>query len=157
MTGLADWAPNSHALVVHLPIGLLVTAVGVDLLAVVRQNRATLGRLSLGLHLTGTAMLIAAYVTGRNAAPEVFTPGLAQAVVTQHWDQALWCVWYFGVATIGRVGLHLRSGRDGRSTAVGLAVIGIGGVVLLATTAELGGRLVYEYGVGVAAPLDRGR
>jgi uncharacterized membrane protein len=156
MSGLADWAPNSHAFVVHLPIGLLVTAVFVDLLAVVRQNRVTLGRLSLGLHATGTAMLIAAYLTGRNAAPEVFTPGLAQAIVTQHWDQALWCVWYFGVATTGRAALQMRH-QLGRSIAAGLAVVGIGGVVLLATTAELGGRLVYEYGVGVAAPLDSGR
>ena len=128
MTELADWAPNAHALVVHLPIGLLVTAVFVDLLAVVRQNRATLGRVSIGLHLTGTAMLVVAYVTGRNAAPEVFTPGLAQAVVAQHWDQALWCVWYFGLATVGRAALEMRH--------------------------ELGRRLVYEHGVGVAAPLS---
>lgn len=156
MSGLADWAPNSHAFVVHLPIGLLVTAVVVDLLAVVRQNRATLGRLSLGLHATGAAMLIVAYLTGRNAAPEVFTPGLAQAVITQHWDQALWCVWYFGIATIGRAALQMRH-ELGRSAAVGLAVVGIGGVLLLATTAELGGRLVYEHGVGVAAPLNHGR
>jgi len=153
MTGLADWAPNAHALVVHLPIGLLVTAVFVDLLAVVRQNRATLGRVSIGLHLTGTAMLIVAYVTGRNAAPEVFTPGLAQAVVAQHWDQALWCVWYFGLATVGRAALEMRH-ELGRNAAVGLAVVGVGGVLLLATTAELGGRLVYEHGVGVAAPLS---
>jgi uncharacterized membrane protein len=156
MTGLADWAPNSHALVVHLPIGLLVTAVVVDLLAVVRQNRGTLGRVSLGLHLTGTAMLIAAYVTGRNAAPEVFTPGLAQAVVTQHWDQALWCVWYFGVASVGRAALQMRR-ELGRNTAVVLGVVGVGGVLLLAPTAELGGRLVYQHGVGVTAPLNHGR
>jgi uncharacterized membrane protein len=156
MTGLADWAPNAHALVVHLPIGLLVTAVFVDLLAVIRQNRATLGRVSIGLHLTGTAMLIVAYLTGRNAAPEVFTPGLAQAVVTQHWDQALWCVWYFGLVTAGRAVLAMRHELE-RNVAVGLAVVGIGGVLLLATTAELGGRLVYEHGVGVAAPLNHGR
>ncbi|HCE03143.1 MAG TPA: hypothetical protein DEQ98_07870 [Acidobacteria bacterium] len=153
MTGLADWAPNPHALIVHLPIGLLVTAVVVDVLAVVRRDPTTLRLVSTGLHVGGTVMLIVAYLTGRDAAPEVFTPGLAQAVVTRHWDQALWCVWYFGLTTAGRVGLQMRYGRLGRSAAAGLAVVGVGGVLLLATVAELGGRLVYEYGVGVAAPV----
>ena len=102
-------------------------------------------------------MLCVAYLTGRNAAPEVFTPGLALAVMTRHWDQALWCVWYFGLATAGRVGLQMWHGRLGRGAAAGLAVVGVGGVLLLATAAELGGRLVYEYGVGVAAPVNDGR
>jgi len=157
MTGLADWAPNPHALIVHLPIGLLVTAVVVDLLAVVRRDRTTLRLVSTGLHVGGTVMLVVAYLTGRNAAPEVFTPGLAQAVVTQHWDQALWCVWYFGLATSGRVGLQIRYGPLGRGAAAGLAAVGIAGALLLATAAELGGRLVYEHGVGVAAPVNDGR
>ena len=61
MTGLADWAPNPHALIVHLPIGLLVTAVVVDLLAVVRRDRATLRLVATGLHVGGTAMLAAAW------------------------------------------------------------------------------------------------
>ena len=125
----------------------------VDVLAVVRRDPTTLRLVSTGLHVGGTVMLIVAYLTGRDAAPEVFTPGLAQAVVTRHWDQALWCVWYFGLTTAGRVGLQMRYGRLGRSAAAGLAVVGVGGVLLLATVAELGGRLVYEYGVGVAAPV----
>ena len=37
MTGLADWVPNAHALVVPLPIGLLVTAAA-DLVAVLRRR-----------------------------------------------------------------------------------------------------------------------
>lgn len=154
MTALIDWAPNAHALVVHLPIGLLVTAFGVDLLTLVRTNRVTLGNVAAGLYVGGTAMLVVAYLTGRAAAPEVFTPGMAQAVVTQHWDQALWCVWYFGLATAGRIALRLRYPRLGYGAAIGLAAAGLGGFLLLTMTSELGGRLVYEYGVGVAAPLE---
>ena len=37
---------------------------------------------------------------------------------------------------------------------MGLAVAGLGGFLLLTMTAELGGRLVYEHGVGVAAPVE---
>ncbi len=157
MTGLADWAPNPHALIVHLPIGLLVTAVAVDLIALLREDRATLGLVSTGLYVGGTVMLVVAYLTGRNAAPDVFTPGLAQAVVTQHWEQALWCVWYFGLVMAGRVALQLRHGRLGRGAAAALAVVGLGGMLLLTTTAELGARLVYQHGVGVSAPAGGGR
>ncbi len=155
MTALADWAPNPHALIVHLPIGLLVTAFGVDLLALVRAaNRVTLSNVATGLYVAGTVMLVVAYQTGRAGAAEVFTPGMAQAVVTQHWDQALWCVWYFGLATAGRIGLRRLRPRLGLGAMTGLAVVGLGGCLLLAMTAELGGRLVYEHGVGVAAPLE---
>ena len=32
------------------------------------------------------------------------------------------------------------------------SIVGLAGLTLLAVTAEFGGRLVYEHGVGVAAP-----
>jgi len=155
MTALADWAPNPHALIVHLPIGLLVTAVVADLVAMVRRDPATVVTVSTGLYLVGTATLVAAFLTGRSAAPEVYTPGLAQAIVARHWDWALWCVWYFGLLTAGRVGLRLAAGAPRRISTVALAVAGLAGLVLLTNTAELGARLVYQHGVGVAAPVAR--
>ena len=161
MTDLAGWAPNPHALVVHLPIGLLVTAAVADLIATLRRHPSAVVSVSTGLYLAGTVTLLAAYLTGRSAAPEVYTPGMAQALVSRHWDRALWCVWYFGVLTAGRTGLWLAARRrdpaavDRRSIALALAVAGVGGLVLLTTTAELGGRLVYQHGVGVAAPVGR--
>ena len=155
MPTLADWAPNPHALIVHLPIGLLVTAVVADLVAMLRRDPSTIMRVSTGLYLAGTVTLVAAFLTGRSAAPAVYTPGMAQAVVARHWDWALWCVWYFGLLSAGRVGLGLAAGASRRSSAVALAVAGLAGLVLLTNTAELGGRLVYQHGVGVAAPVAR--
>ena len=78
MPTFVDWAPNPHALVVHLPIGLLVTTIAVDLLALARRDACTVVIVSTGLYVARTATLVA--------------------------------------------------------------------------TADLGGRLVYEHGVGVAAP-----
>jgi len=153
MTEFASWAPNSHALIVHLPIGLLVTAVAADLIAMLRRDPSTIVTVSTGLYIAGTVTLIAAVLTGRSAAPEVYTPGLAQAIVTRHWNLALWCVWYFGLLTAGRVGLRLAAGAPRRTSAVALAVAGLAGLVLLTNTAELGARLVYQHGVGVAAPV----
>ena len=155
MTGLASWAPNPHALIVHLPIGLLVTAVVADLVALLRRDPSTVMTVSTGLYVAGTVTLVAAFLTGRSAAPEVYTPGMAQAIVAQHWDSALWCVWYIGLLAAGRVGLHFAARKSRRSITAALAVAGLAGLLLLTNTAELGGRLVYEHGVGVAAPVAR--
>ena len=114
MTELASWAPNPHALIVHLPIGLLVTAFVADLVAMLRRDPATVVTVASGLYLAGTVTLVAAFLTGRSAAPEVYTPGMAQAIVARHWDWALGCVWYFGILTAGRVGLRLSGGAPRR-------------------------------------------
>ena len=152
MTGFTAWAPNAHALIVHFPIGLLVTAAVVDLIAMLRSAPRTPVTVSTGLYAAGAIALVAAYLTGRAAAAEVYTPGLAHAIVSQHWDRAFYCVWYFGLLTAGRVALRRRSRNPGRVITVALGAAGLAGLVLLTNTADLGGRLVYEHGVGVAAP-----
>jgi uncharacterized membrane protein len=139
---------------VHLPIGLLVTAIVADLVAMLRRDPSAIVTVSTGLYLVGTVTLVTAYLTGRSAAPEVYTPGMAQSVVVRHWDWALWCVWYFGLVTTSRVGLRLATDMPRRIITVGLAVAGLIGLIVLANTAELGARLVYEHGVGVAAPVS---
>jgi uncharacterized membrane protein len=170
MTELTDWAPNAHALVVHLPIGLLVTAAAADAAALLRRRPGPVATVSTALYLAGSLALAAAYLTGRGAAPEVYTPGLAVPVVARHWAWALWCLVYFGGLTAARVwrlgigSATLHPAGTGNATArenaaprraarLAFAAAGLAGLVVLAVTAELGGRLVYEFGVGVAAPL----
>ena len=195
MTGLTDWAPNAHALVVHLPIGLLVTAFAAELATLLRSRPEPVATVSTALYAAGWLTLAAAYLTGRAAAPEVYTPGLAVPVVDRHWTLALWCLLYFGALTAGRLwvlgvpGRPARAGGTGGTSEPGsragqvgqvkgparaggaggtsegqaatrrgaahlaFGAAGLAGLLLLAATAELGGRLVYQYGVGVAAPL----
>ena len=170
MTGLVDWAPNAHALIVHLPIGLLVTAFATELVALLRRRPEPVASVSTALYAAGWLTLAAAYLTGRAAAPEVYTPGLAVPVVDRHWTVALWCLLYFGALTAGRLwvmgvpGRPAPAGGTGETPAgpattrrrvahLAFGAAGLTGLLLLAATAELGGRLVYQYGVGVAAPL----
>ena len=170
MTGLVDWAPNAHALIVHLPIGLLVTAFAAELVVLLRRRPEPVATVSTALYAAGWLTLAAAYLTGRAAAPEVYTPGLAVPVVDRHWTLALWCLLYFGALTAGRLwvlGVPGRPPRAGgasgtsegsaatrrRAAHLAFGAAGLAGLLLLAATAELGGRLVYRYGVGVAAPL----
>ena len=168
MTGLTDWAPNAHALIVHLPIGLLVTAFAAELVALLRRRPEPVASVSTALYAAGWLTLAAAYLTGRAAAPEVYTPALAVPVVDRHWTLALWCLVYSGALTAGRLwvlgipGRPPRAGGAGETNAgaiprrraahLAFGAAGLAGLLLLAATAELGGRLVYQFGVGVAAP-----
>ena len=54
-------------------------------------------------YAAGWLTLAAAYLTGRAAAPEVYTPGIAVPVVDRHWTWAFWCLVYFGVLTAARL------------------------------------------------------
>ncbi|MBM61343.1 MAG: hypothetical protein CL484_00160 [Acidobacteria bacterium] len=151
MHDFADWFPNPHAVVIHLPLGLLVTAVSTDLVALLRRSSAIVW-VSSTLYTLGTMTLILAYLTGRTAASEVYTPGLAHALIAQHWNFALGCIWYFSLATLCRLARQLWAPGFTRLSTMVSSIVGLAGLTLLAVTAEFGGRLVYVYGVGVAAP-----
>lgn len=146
---LPEWAPNLHPLVIHFPIGLLVTAAAVDMLAFVFRRHASLRQAAAGLYVLGTILALAAYLTGRQAASTVFTPGMAQALVSEHWTWGMWTTIYFGGLTTLRLIAHQRLTTEPR-TFWGLIVLaGVLGILLLFGTAERGARLVYQYGVGV--------
>jgi len=152
MLKFIDWAPNPHALVVHLPIGFLVAAAMIDLLAWLQRDDTRNRCIATGFYAAGVIALLGTYLTGRSAAAEVYTRGLALPVVARHWDWALWCVLFYGALGAARVAQIFAIPSPGRLTRVTLTVAGLLGVGLLAVTGELGGRLVYEHGVGVAAP-----
>ena len=144
-----------HPLLVHLPIGLIVTAAAIDVAALGADPRSTLRRTATGLYLAGALALVAAYFTGRSDAALVRIPGPAHAVVDEHWTWALRTTVYLGVFALGRLGLDLAGRLTGRGHWLPVVAAGLAGVLLLFQTAERGGRLVYEHGVGVAAPRGR--
>ena len=149
---LPEWAPNLHPVLVHFPIALLLTAVAVDVLAVlaVLSRQASLTRRATGFYAFGAILLQATYLSGRDAAATVFTPGMAHAIVQEHWDWAMWTTLYFWALTGGRILVRGRLSQGHRALRVAFLIGGTCGVILLTMTAERGARLVYEYGVGVA-------
>lgn len=149
---MADWTQPLHPLVVHLPIGLLVSAAVVDLAGLAAPRSPALRRAATGLYLAGAATLVAAYVTGRADAAALRVPGSAHSVVDEHWTWAWRTTIYFGVVAAGRLALMLAAPATERRVRLPLAAAGVLGLTLLFQTAERGGRLVYEHGVGVAAP-----
>ena len=151
MNLMSDWAPNLHPLLVHFPIGLLLAAVGVDVMGWMLRCNRWLRHMATLLYVLGTLTTLAAYFTGRAAAQIVWLPGMAQAVVKEHWDWAFRTVWFFGLMTVIRLVVLWPRARDPRRVVIAaLALAGLVGVVLLGETGDRGGRLVYQFGVGTA-------
>ena len=149
MNVIPDWAPNAHPLIVHFPLALLCTAVALDFAAWALRRNQPLRQTATVLYVLGTVGAVAAYVTGRTASETVWLPGMAHALVAQHWDWALRTVWFFAVLAVTRVVL-LRSSRGVPSHVVlaTFALAGLVGLGLLIETGDRGGRLVFQHGVG---------
>jgi uncharacterized membrane protein len=144
------WAPNIHPVLVHFPIALLSVAAGLDVVAWVCWRNRPLRRVSTLLYAIGTGTALAAYFTGRAASETIWLPGMAHAVVKEHWDWAFRTVWFFGIATAVRLVL-LRRRDPSPAIVAALALAGLVGVGLLLETGDRGGRLVYRHRVGVSA------
>jgi uncharacterized membrane protein len=151
MNVVPDWAPNIHPLLVHFPIALLCAAAAVDVAGWAFRRNQLLRHIATLLYVLGTGGAVAAYVTGRAAAQTIWLPGMAQAVLKQHWDWALRTVWFFAVFTVVRL-LALRPSRREASPALvaAFALVGLVGIGLLLETGDRGGRLVFQHGVGTA-------
>jgi uncharacterized membrane protein len=151
MNLVPDWAPNVHPLLVHFPIALLYAATAVDVGGWIYRGNRPLRQSATLLYVLGTAGAIAAYLTGRAASHSTWFPGMAQAVLRQHWDWAWRTVWFFGLVTVVRL-VFLRPSRRDPSPAMiaAFALVGLIGIGLLLQTGDRGGRLVYQHGVGIA-------
>jgi uncharacterized membrane protein len=153
MTVVPGWAPNVHPLLVHFPIALLSAAVVVDFVGWGLGRNRGLRQAATLLYVLGTAGAVAAYASGRAASQTVWLPGMAHAVVSEHWDWAWRTVWFFGIVTVARLVLLRPSHNGPRPSIVAmLALVGLLGFGLLFETSDRGGRLVYQHGVGTARP-----
>ncbi|MEW5764404.1 MAG: DUF2231 domain-containing protein [Acidobacteriota bacterium] len=141
-----------HPAFVHFPISL--SAVGAGLLLYGRiRGREEAWRFGLAALLMGSALSVPAYLTGQVARAvmedsERFLR--AEAAADLHED--------LGLLTLGALvalgilsGLELAKKRTVRSGPWGLPFLALAAAVLVAVTAMQGGRLVFEYGVGVRA------
>lgn len=150
---LPEYLPGVHPLVVHFPIVLLIVGVLVDAWAVLlgpeRKLQPHVRVAAAGLLLIGAVSLPLTYWTGTRAGDALASPFVqADAAVAEHADWAWWTMWFFLAVIALRIALQAVD-RLPRGAHLALAVAGLAGLVLLYETAEHGGRLVYDLGVGV--------
>ena len=149
MTLLPDWAPNLHPLMVHFPIAWLIGAMVVDVTSLLLPRATWAGMTATGLYAAGAVAALGAYLSGRQAAAGVLTPGMAHPLVLDHWNWALATTVYFVAVAVARLVVMHRGPRPRWRTRAGVAAAGLAGMLLLFQTAERGARLVYEHGLGV--------
>ena len=148
--------PNLHPLVVHFPIALLVTALFFDLSALISRRRRWLDHGAALLYCLAAIGAISAWFSGLKAADAMWSmPGAAQAALSEHQDLGLYTLAAIVGLTAFRLFVAWLSRKDQR-TQLGLfrmaAIVGAFAVVVLAgLTADHGGALVYQHGMGVKA------
>ena len=147
---LPEWAPNLHPMVVHFPIALLAAAVLVD--AVSLFWRKHLSTAAIVLYVLGALGTVVSYLSGRAAADSVFVSGRANIILTTHADWGTVAIWFFVSYALLRLVVAWKA-RWGRRLAVHgpLVLLAVGGLFVIYKTADNGGRMVYEHGVGVRA------
>lgn len=137
--------PNIHPIVVHFPIALLTAALLLDLLGIVlREDR--IHHAAWWALLLGTVGAAAAVAAGLQAEESVFHPDAALEVLSTHETLGITTLTIFLFALLWR---NLAGGglpRPGRPVYLLLTALG---VASLLAAGYMGGRLVYEFGVGV--------
>lgn len=135
-----------HPLVVHFPIALTLTAVGLDLLGLVtkREHFHVAARWNF---LFALVIGAAAFGTGLLAEDEVPSVGVKHEIAERHKLLAIGFMGLISILTIWR----FRSGFAFPRKMRWLYTIGIlAAAPLIGLTAHQGGTLVYEHGIGTA-------
>jgi uncharacterized membrane protein len=123
----------------------------VDLIGWLMRRNRRLRDLATLLYVIGTVSAAAAYLSGRAASQTIWQPGMAHALVKDHWDWAYRVVWFFGMVTVMRlVLLGSRHREPTRVVVAAFALAGLVGIGLLRETGDRGGQLVYQHRVGIA-------
>ncbi|NOZ03280.1 MAG: hypothetical protein GXO92_01535 [FCB group bacterium] len=146
---LPDWAPNIHPLLVHFPIALLMTAIGMNLLMLIFSKTEGFKYTTAVLYILGAAGTVAAYFSGREAVETVEIPPAANSILGDHADMALLTLLFFLVVAVIYIVLWWKAFKVDNWVLYLVFVLGAGGSVLLMKTGEYGGRMVFEQGVGV--------
>ena len=138
--------PNLHPLMVHFPIALLTVSVALDLVSVLRKKEE-LARSGWWTMLIGVCWLAASVISGLFAKESVVLVGKAQEVFEIHQQLAFLVAVMLGTLILWRLGTRTALPVRLQSLYLGLSLLAL---VLMWAGALYGGRMVYEFGVGVS-------
>jgi uncharacterized membrane protein len=139
-----------HPAVDHFTVALIVVGILVDLVASIFASRTWLRYMALTLMIVGTAFAWGSKVTGGWEAGRVWDDvnGPALDVLKRHAFLGDWLPWVFLALALWRVGIQFVAFIAGTRPIYLLIAVIAGGVIFY--QGHLGGKLVYDYGVGTA-------
>ncbi len=137
--------PNIHPFFVHFPIALLTIGLIAELWALARREGHA-GKLGWWLQAAGTLGLLIAAGTGLLAGQSEVIPDAARGTLDAHQQGAFVSAAVFAALALWRVGARGSITGNRRVMFVLLYTVGLGAVLV---TGWYGGRLVFEFGVGV--------
>jgi uncharacterized membrane protein len=143
--------PNLHPFVVHFPIALLMLGLIAELWASLRKD----GRAEsagLWLQVGGTIGVMASVATGILAGQGEEIANGARSVFDTHQQGAFISAAVFAGLLLWRAGGKVSPGSSQRVLFLLLYAAGVAAVVF---TGLFGGRLVFEFGIGVATGLPK--
>lgn len=141
---------NVHPYFIHFPIALLAVGLLWDILGVILKKESLLQAGWWAL-LFGTVSIIASVTTGLIAAKTVpHTGGAAHEIMEQHETLGLVVASIFVVLLLWRSLMRTKLPSKTLVLVVYM-LITIGAVTTMLAGAHLGGRMVYEFGVGGSA------
>jgi len=148
---LPDWAPNVHPMLVHFPIAIFITGWLLDFVRLL-LNKEWLHRSVTILYVLAAIFASITYLTGKQAIDIVSVPMRAELTASHHSDWGMYTLIYFGLYAGVRLFLFWKKLDRKRAVAIMLVCGGLAGAAVITKTADLGGKLVYKYGVGIQKP-----
>lgn len=145
---LPDWMPNIHPLIIHFPIALWAVAILFDTACVLKKWEWTRNATMVLYGLAAISAFVA-YLSGDQAIDMVSIPFKGEVTASQHSDWGHYTLYFFAGYALLRGFLYWKSLDIRKPVAIGLLILGLIGMGMVAKTADMGGKLVYKYGVGV--------
>lgn len=153
---LPDWIPNIHPLIIHFPIAFILLAPLVDLASYFGKGSQWLQRTAHLLYILSAVTTFPAYLAGKSAAKFVTDPNTF-VTLASHADRALATLNLVTILAIIRIFVWVKQSDSGHWLQICSTILGFGALVLVTLTADQGGRLVYQYGVGVHNAIAHGK
>jgi len=139
-----DW-PRLHAALNDLPTALLLTAVFFDLVAAIAK-RPGFRQVSFWTLIVGAVGGAAAVISGLQAEGHIEHGEAVHELMETHEKLALITLGVFAILTLWRI---FRERRMGNGERLLVLVLSLGGLGVLFTTANYGGRLVFDHAAAI--------
>jgi uncharacterized membrane protein len=139
-----------HAQIVHFPIALLLTYILFEIIGII-TGREFFSKAAHLILLLGVIALVFAVLTGNQAeqlARKIHKETAILHAIEEHENYANIALWYFTALLVVRTALVIKKKFIGYLK-YSFIVLSLIGAFLIFETGEHGGKLVYDYGVGI--------